>query len=211
MAEETVHPEVLWAQRSSTDDPTRNIVYLTITAADVPKSELKLDVQNAKLSFLGKSTSKNLTYKAEIEFFADIDAAETKVNHTGRDVELVLRKKELKQEYWPRLLKDKAKVHWLRTDFDKWIDEDEQDPSAEDDDYMSRMGGLGGGGGEGGFEGIDFSKFGSGPGGEAPPMPEQSSDEDDDEDDDEMPALEGESKSADGEAGAKKSGIEEVE
>jgi len=207
MAEETVHPEVLWAQRSSTQDETRNIIYLTITAPDVPKSELKLDVQNTKLSFLGRSTSKNLTYKADIEFFAEIDAGETKVNHTGRDVELVVRKKERKEEYWPRLLKDKAKVHWLRTDFDKWVDEDDQDLNADDDDYMSRMGGLGG---EGGFEGIDFSKFGSGPGGEPPALPTESSDDDEDDDDD-MPALEGEDKPVDTAAGAKKSGIEEVE
>jgi hypothetical protein len=32
---------------------------------------------------------------------------------------LVLRKKELKEEYWPRLLKDNKKVHYLKTDFDK--------------------------------------------------------------------------------------------
>jgi hypothetical protein len=44
---------------------------------------------------------------------------ETKKNHTDRDVELVLRKKELKEEFWPRLLKEKGKVHFLRTDFDK--------------------------------------------------------------------------------------------
>jgi hypothetical protein len=31
----------------------------------------------------------------------------------------VLRKKELKEEYWPRLLKDSKKVHYLKTDFDK--------------------------------------------------------------------------------------------
>lgn len=44
---------------------------------------------------------------------------ETKKNHTDRDVELVLRKKDLKEEFWPRLLKEKGKVHFLRTDFDK--------------------------------------------------------------------------------------------
>lgn len=44
---------------------------------------------------------------------------ESKTNHTDRDLELVLRKKELKEEYWPRLLKEKGKVHFLRTDFDK--------------------------------------------------------------------------------------------
>jgi hypothetical protein len=44
---------------------------------------------------------------------------DTKKNHTDRDVELVLYKKELKEEFWPRLLKEKGKVHFLRTDFDK--------------------------------------------------------------------------------------------
>lgn len=32
---------------------------------------------------------------------------------------MVLRKKEAKEEFWPRLLKEKGKVHFLRTDFDK--------------------------------------------------------------------------------------------
>lgn len=30
-----------------------------------------------------------------------------------------MRKKDLKEEFWPRLLKEKGKVHFLRTDFDK--------------------------------------------------------------------------------------------
>lgn len=31
----------------------------------------------------------------------------------------MLRKKEEKEEYWPRLLKESKKVHFLKTDFDK--------------------------------------------------------------------------------------------
>ena len=31
----------------------------------------------------------------------------------------MLRKKELKQEFWPRLLKDNKKMHFLKTNFDK--------------------------------------------------------------------------------------------
>jgi hypothetical protein len=34
-------------------------------------------------------------------------------------LEMVLRKKKAEDEFWPRLLKEKAKVHWLKTDFDK--------------------------------------------------------------------------------------------
>jgi hypothetical protein len=110
---------VTWAQRSSEHDPEKNYVFLTIVAADVPESDLKLDLQPTKLSFKGTSTSKKVTYAIDLDFFAEIDPKESKTLHSGRDVTLVLRKKELKEEFWPRLLKDKAKVHFLKTNFDK--------------------------------------------------------------------------------------------
>jgi len=206
MSAATVHPEVLWAQRSSTSDPAKNFVYLTLTVPDVSEADLKLDITPTKLTLTGKSHTKKTTYHVELEFFAEIVPEETKKNHTDRDVELVLRKKELKEEFWPRLLKEKGKVHFLRTDFDKWVDEDEQDENPEDEDFMSKMGGMGGAGGPGGngFEGIDFSKLGSGPGGDPADLPEGSSDEDEDE----MPDLEGEDEEESAPASKK---IEEVE
>ena len=164
----TVTPEVTWAQRSSDSDAEKNYVFLTIVAADVPESDLKLDLQPTKLSFKGASTSKKVTYAVDLEFFAEIDPKESKIQHSGRDVTLVLRKKELKQEFWPRLLKDNKKMHFLKTNFDKWVDEDEQDEAPADDEMMNQMNPMGGGGGgDGGFGGIDFSKLGGagGPGG----------------------------------------------
>jgi hypothetical protein len=162
----TVTPEVTWAQRSSSTEPEKNYVYLTIVAADVPESDLKLDLKDQSLSFKGTSTSKKVTYAIDLEFYAEIDPKESKISHSGRDVSLVLRKKELKEEYWPRLLKDDKKMHFLKTNFDKWVDEDEQDEAPEDDtvNQMNPMGGAGGGG-DGGFGGIDFSKLGGGQGG----------------------------------------------
>ena len=55
----------------------------------------------------------------KLEFYAEIDPSASKKNHTPRDIELVLQKKDLNEEFWPRLLKDKAKVHFLKTNFDK--------------------------------------------------------------------------------------------
>jgi len=163
-------------------------------APDVHGSDYKMDLTTNHLKFTGKSSTKGVTYACDFDLFADIDVDASKINHTDRDIEMVLRKKEAKEEFWPRLLKEKAKMHWLKTDFDKWVDEDEQDP-ANDEDFMAKAGGMGGMGGEGGgFEGIDFSKFGAGPGGPAGDMPGDSDEEDlpEDEDDDEMPSLEGE-------------------
>ncbi|KAJ4407600.1 p23 chaperone protein wos2 [Didymella pomorum] len=217
MSTPTVTPEVTWAQRSSADDAERNYVFLTIVAADVPESDLKLDLQPTKLSFKGTSTSKKVTYAVDLEFFAEIDPKESKIQHSGRDVTLVLRKKELKEEFWPRLLKDKAKVHFLKTNFDKWVDEDEQDEAPADDEMMNQMNPMGG---DGGFGGIDFSKLGAAqgmgglPGMGGMPGMEGLDGEDSDEDDEDMPELEDDETSKDKPTAASASGdkpkIEEV-
>lgn len=51
---------------------------------------------------------------------------------TGKGVQVVLRKKDLSDEYWPRLLKEKGKNSRITTDWSKWVDEDEQDAEAVD-------------------------------------------------------------------------------
>jgi len=192
-------PEVLWAQRSSKTEAEKNFIYLTISVPDVQPSKLKLDLKSQSLTFSGHSDSLKRDYHVQLDFFAEIDEKESKINHTAKNVELVLRKKELKEEFWPRLLKDAKKVHFLKTDFDKWVDEDEQDEAPEDD--LGNMGGMGGmpgmgdmssmmGGGAGGdFGGIDFSKLGGAGMGGAGEEGEDEEEEEDDDDDD-MPGLE---------------------
>jgi hypothetical protein len=80
---------------------------------------MKLNLTPTKLTFTGHSETKKTTYHVELEFYAEIDPENSKTHHTDRDVEIVLRKKELKEEFWPRLLKDSKKMHFLKTDFDK--------------------------------------------------------------------------------------------
>lgn len=134
---------VLWAQRSSSSDPEKNFIYLTISVPDVPKENLKLDLQPTSLSFKGHSETLKRTYHLELSFYGEIDPEKSNIHHTARNVELKLRKKELKDEYWPRLLKDAAKVQFLKTDFDKWVDEDEQNEAPEDDISQFGGGGMG--------------------------------------------------------------------
>ncbi|PNY24149.1 Protein wos2 [Tolypocladium capitatum] len=212
MAAETATPEVLWAQRSSVSDAAKNFVYLTISVPDVPKEGLELDLKPTGLTFTGTSGTLKRKYHVELEFYAEIDPEESKINHTAKNVEMKLQKKELKEEYWPRLLKDAKKLHFLKTDFDKWVDEDEQNEAAEED--FSQFGGMGKSSGMpgmgGDFGGIDFSKLGGGAGG----MPDMSGMDlesmsglgssgnpaDDDSSEDDMPALEGEGAAAPKEA-----------
>ncbi|RMZ85612.1 hypothetical protein DV737_g541, partial [Chaetothyriales sp. CBS 132003] len=157
-----VTPEVLWAQRSSDSDPEKNYVYLTISVPDVPPKALQLQLSPTGLVFTGTSDTKKTTYHLELEFYAEIDPEKSKTHHTAANIQLILHKKDLTLDYWPRLLKGDKKVHFLRTDFDKWVDEDEQNEAPEED-YLNQFGG--GLGDDSGFGGIDFSKLGAGVGG----------------------------------------------
>ncbi|KAI1002513.1 hypothetical protein K3495_g5688 [Podosphaera aphanis] len=228
---ETVTPAVLWAQRSNKTDPAKNIIYLTISAPDVTPESLKIDQTPTSITFSGQSQLHHVDYHVSLEFFKEIDESQSKISHTPNSIQLVLRKKEVQEEYWPRLTKNAAKLHFLKTDFNQWVDEDEQDGAPEDDlADMGGMGGMGGmpgmpgmgglgdmsemmGGGGGDFGGIDFSKLGGGGGAMG-----ADDDDIDVDDDDDMPSLAGEDGSdaepdadADAEAGAEATKAETVE
>lgn len=186
MPETQLTPEVSWAQRSSTSDAERNYLYVNLKTPDVAKSDADLKITAKNVTFTG-SQKKGVTYHVSLDLYGEIDPDHTKVNHNDREVELILRKKELKEEYWPRLLATDKKAHFLKTNFDKWVDEDEQDEAA-DDDYANNFGGLGDLGGGGGLGNIDFSKLG-GLDAAAAAGAEGGEEEGEEEDDNEMPEL----------------------
>jgi hypothetical protein len=82
--------------------------------------------------------------------------------------QILLVKKEA--EWWDMLLKVKGNnKNWLKTDFDRWVDEDEQDEAGPEGNFggdgmppggMGGMGGMGGGGGGGmgGMGGMDLQQ-----------------------------------------------------
>jgi len=173
----TLHPELLWAQRSSESDADKNIVYLTVNLPDIVEATLKYQLTDTGFSISAKTGNPGQgipekEYAASIEFFAPIEPDLTRKSFSSRSLAFVLRKKEKSAEYWPRLTKDKVKVSFIKTDFSKWVDEDEQDGVIEipEDDGLGGMGGMGGGGldpsmlaglggGAGGAGGMDFAKM----------------------------------------------------
>lgn len=183
----TLTPEVTWAQRSSETDETRNYLYVFINVPDVEPKSADIKVTENNVSFTGTNL-KGSKYSVSLDLYAEIDVDNSKVHHSPRGVEMVLRKKKLGLEYWPRLLKEAKKVHFVKTDFDKWVDEDEQD-EAQEDDYAANFGGFGE---DGGLGGIDFSKLGGGAGLDM--AGGEGAGDEEDEDDDDMPELEGEEK-----------------
>ena len=96
-----------------------------------------------------------------------------------RKIEMVVMKAETEDSWWPYLTYEKKKDPHIKTDFNKWVDEDEEDEENKDGGFdMSAMqnmanfgggggGGMGGmgGGGMGGMGGMDLSQMMAGMGG----------------------------------------------
>lgn len=117
-------------------------------------------------------------YHLAIDFFKEIDTENSRQVRVGNAIKFVLRKKEKQEEYWPRITKEKVKYHYIKTDFDKWVDEDEQEEAKDEDDMLNGMGGMPGMdmasmmGGMGGMEGMPgMGGAGGMGGGDAPGMP----------------------------------------
>ncbi|WVQ80331.1 hypothetical protein IAT38_002436 [Cryptococcus sp. DSM 104549] len=180
-----IHPEIAYAERSSATEPEKNIIYFTINAPDI-NGEPKLDIKPTEISFSAKAgdAAKGVPekeYAFDLQLYSEIIPEETKKVVTSRAIVLILRKKTPQAEYWLRLTKEKPNRNWIKTDFAKWVDEDEQEPT-EDltqgmqgmQDPRAQMGGMGGpggmdmasmfgGGGAGGPGGMDMaSMFGGG-------------------------------------------------
>lgn len=110
----------------------RNVIYLTINLKDPETSSLALDITASSLDLKAKSTTTEEEYALHIDFFKEIDESSIRQTITGSHIFLVLVKKDLDEAYWPRLTKDKIKYRNIRTDFDKWVDEDEQDEKPDE-------------------------------------------------------------------------------
>lgn len=90
---------------------------------------------------------------------------------TPRNLSFIIYKKG-KHGFWPRLLKDKSKPHFLKTDFAKWKDEDDEEEEA-------------GAEGQDAFGGMDFSSIMNSAGGSAFGGGAPTGDDDEDNDDEE--------------------------
>lgn len=79
-------------------------------------------------------------HELTINLYKNIEPEKTVRSPKERVFELVLYKKE-EGPYWPRLTKEDKKFHWLKSDFNKWRDEDdsEEDSESQPQDMESVM------------------------------------------------------------------------
>jgi len=169
-------PSVMWAQRP-------NLVFVTINVSDCIEPNIKVEKDSLAFKGVGGADKKN--YELLLKFHGEVNKDTVKLAVRPRCIELALER--IEGPYWPRLLENKTKQHWLKVDFSKWKEEDDSDAEegagGQDlEEMMKNMGGLGGGGGMGG---MDMSAL-NGMGGAQPNM----DDLEDDSDDEDLPGLE---------------------
>ncbi|CAK9174178.1 unnamed protein product [Ilex paraguariensis] len=112
------HPTVKWAQRSEK-------LFITIDLPDAKDVKLKLEPEG-KFSFSATGGADNIPYEIDMDLYDKVAVNESKANIGSRNICYLIKKAENK--WWSRLLKQEGKPPvFLKVDWDKWVDEDEQD------------------------------------------------------------------------------------
>ena len=79
------------------------------------------------LLFCSAENKESKKYGFELEFFAEVEKEGSAWNTSGRSILLSVAKKDKEAESWPRLLKEKGKNSKITTDWDKWVESDEEE------------------------------------------------------------------------------------
>eukprot|EP00252_Welwitschia_mirabilis_P015221 TRINITY_DN3347_c0_g1_i1.p1 TRINITY_DN3347_c0_g1~~TRINITY_DN3347_c0_g1_i1.p1 ORF type:complete len:181 (+),score=37.94 TRINITY_DN3347_c0_g1_i1:321-863(+) len=128
------HPEVKWAQRSDK-------LYITILLPDSKNANVKLEPEG-KLIFSATAGADSL-YQLNLDLHDKVNVEASKINVGVRNIVCVVEKAE--KGWWKKLLKGGGKPpQFLKVDWDKWVDEDEENEKQFD------------------FGGMDFSSMGGG-------------------------------------------------
>ncbi|EHA8591506.1 co-chaperone protein p23-1 [Cocos nucifera] len=111
------HPTTKWAQRSDK-------VYITIELPDA--KDVKLNLQpDGHFYFSAASGADNVPYEIDFELFDKVNVEEGKASIGLRTICYLVKKAEKK--WWSRLLRKEGKPPvFLKVDWDKWIDEDDE-------------------------------------------------------------------------------------
>lgn len=133
---------VKWAQRSDT-------LIITIELPDANDVKLKLDPEG-KFFFSATSGVEKIPYELDIDLYDKVDVNESKASVGLRNICYLVKKAE--DKWWSRLLKQEGKPPvFLKVDWDKWVDEDEEEEAGPVPEA--------GPGGDMDFGNFDFSKL----------------------------------------------------
>ena len=116
----TQFPILKWAQR-------KDKLFITICVVHSKKPIVDL-TDGKRIKYQGTDGSVN--YSFDIELYDEIVKDESKYTLDSRNIFLNLKKKT-SGPYWPRLLKDEKKYHWIEVDWMYYAEEDEEDEATQ--------------------------------------------------------------------------------
>ncbi|KAK4355679.1 hypothetical protein RND71_024650 [Anisodus tanguticus] len=142
----SLHPEVKWAQRP-------DVVYLTVILPDAKDPKVNLEPEGV-FTFTATGGAGDRLYELKLELQDKVNVEESKISTGMRSIVCILQKAEPK--WWTKLLRGDGKApHYVKVDWDKWVDEDDEPEAGPGDMDMN---------------GMDFSKFGGMGGGDMASM-----------------------------------------
>ncbi|XP_013139493.1 PREDICTED: uncharacterized protein CG16817-like [Papilio polytes] len=110
-------PPVLWAQN-------KEDVFLTF---NVEAKDPDIKIEKSTVYFNGINARDNKTYEVTIPLHDAVVPENSNFVNKGRCIEMVLRKENVTGRFWSSLTSDKKKPHYLKIDFNKWCDEDDEE------------------------------------------------------------------------------------
>ena len=114
------YPILKWAQR-------KDKLFITICVVHTKKPIVDLS-DGKRIKYQG--TDGTIDYAFDIELYDEIIKEESKYTLESRNIFLNLKKKT-SGPYWPRLIKDEKKYHWIEVDWMYYAEEDEEDEATQ--------------------------------------------------------------------------------
>ncbi|KAJ4954774.1 hypothetical protein NE237_011557 [Protea cynaroides] len=117
------HPEVKWAQRLDK-------VYITVLLADAVDAKVNLEPEGT-FTFSATAGAENHFFELKLDLYDKVNVEESKISIGARSIFCVVEKAE--KGWWKKLLRGADKTpHYVKVDWDKWVDEDDDGGPAAD-------------------------------------------------------------------------------
>ena len=128
---ETIPPATRWAQREDK-------IIITLEVGSTNAQNSRQEIKEGNFSYYCETEcTQPISYLLEITFFGEIIPSKTLKKENDKEITFVFFK--LNQVLWPRLLSSKKKLHYLKTDFEKWIDPEDSGDEIEKEKNLDKL------------------------------------------------------------------------
>lgn len=123
-----VPPPISWAQRN-------DLLYVIV---NVECKDVDYKFTEDSMHFKGTSVVGNKQHEVTLNFLNKINPDNVTSKNISRCLEFTINKKSI-GPYWSTLTNDKKKPHFLKVDFNKWVDESSDNEAEPQNDDLIRQ------------------------------------------------------------------------